>query len=90
MTEDVTAPSSNEYVELFEFAAISRIFRSEILEQICYCTFSATICQTFQVSCYSYKDVNNWWIVKRPDREDLAVQDSPLDPIRHGEVIQVW
>ena len=26
-----------------------------------------------QVSCYSYKDVNNWWIVKRPDREDLAV-----------------
>ena len=48
------------------------------------------ICETFQVSCYSYKDVNNWWIVKRPDREDLAVQDSPLDPIRHGEVIQVW
>merc|ERR1719471_2026070 len=42
-----------------------------------------------QVSCYSYKDVNNWWIVKRPDREDLAVQDSPLDPIRHGEVIQL-
>ena len=19
-----------------------------------------------QVSCYSYKDINNWWIVKRP------------------------
>ena len=34
MTEDVTAPSSNEYVELFEFAAISRIFRSEIVKQI--------------------------------------------------------
>ena len=41
-----------------------------------------------QVSCYSYKDVNNWWIVKRPEREDLAVHE-PLDPIRHGEVIQL-
>ena len=27
-----------------------------------------------QVSCYTYKDVNNWWIIKRPNREDLAVQ----------------
>ena len=27
-----------------------------------------------QVSCYTHKDVNNWWIIKRPNREDLAVQ----------------
>ena len=41
-----------------------------------------------QVSCYGYKDVNNWWIVKRPDREDLAVVE-PIDVIKHGEVIQL-
>merc|ERR1712223_2131161 len=41
-----------------------------------------------QVSCYGYKDVNNWWIVKRPDREDLAVHE-PLDVIRHGDVVQL-
>ncbi len=41
-----------------------------------------------QVSCYSYKDVNNWWIVKRPEREDLSVQE-PLDVIRNGDTIQL-
>ena len=41
-----------------------------------------------QVTCYGHKDVNNWWLVKRPDREDLAVHE-PLDVIRHGEVIQL-
>merc|ERR1712241_1508006 len=41
-----------------------------------------------QVSCYGYKDVNNWWIVKRPDREDLAVHE-PIDVIKDGDVIQL-
>merc|ERR1711962_1591489 len=41
-----------------------------------------------QVSCYSYKDINNWWIIKRPHREDLAVQE-PIDRIKHGDVIQL-
>lgn len=41
-----------------------------------------------QVSCYTFKDVNNWWIIKRPDREDLAVQE-PVDSIKHGDVIQL-
>ncbi|CAM1321564.1 POMT1 (predicted) [Pycnogonum litorale] len=41
-----------------------------------------------QVSCYSFKDVNNWWIVKRPDRNDLVVSE-PLDPIKHGDVVQL-
>jgi len=41
-----------------------------------------------QVSCYTYKDVNNWWIVKRPNREDLAVQE-PIDRIKHGDIIQI-
>lgn len=41
-----------------------------------------------QVTCYSFKDVNNWWIVKRPDRDDLVVGDQP-DAIRHGDIIQL-
>jgi dolichyl-phosphate-mannose-protein mannosyltransferase len=41
-----------------------------------------------QVSCYTYKDVNNWWIIKRPDREDLVVQE-PIDSIKHGDVVQL-
>ena len=41
-----------------------------------------------QVSCYSYKDVNNWWIIKRPDKEDLAVQE-PIDVIKDGETVQL-
>uniref|UniRef100_A0A0K2V1T9 Protein O-mannosyltransferase 1 n=1 Tax=Lepeophtheirus salmonis TaxID=72036 RepID=A0A0K2V1T9_LEPSM len=41
-----------------------------------------------QVSCYGYKDVNNWWIVKRPDRDDLAVHE-PLDVVKDGDVIQL-
>ncbi|KAM7357423.1 protein O-mannosyltransferase rt [Cochliomyia hominivorax] len=41
-----------------------------------------------QVTCYSFKDVNNWWIVKRPERDDLVVGDEP-DAIRHGDVIQL-
>ncbi|XP_022651838.1 protein O-mannosyltransferase 1-like isoform X2 [Varroa destructor] len=40
-----------------------------------------------QVTCYSYKDVNNWWIVKRPDIADLVVAE-PIDRIRHGDIIQ--
>ncbi|XP_051158347.1 protein O-mannosyltransferase 1 [Leptopilina boulardi] len=41
-----------------------------------------------QVTCYSFKDVNNWWIVKRPEINDLVVT-KPSEPIRHGEVIQL-
>jgi dolichyl-phosphate-mannose-protein mannosyltransferase len=41
-----------------------------------------------QVTCYSFKDVNNWWIVKRPDKNDLAVE-YPIDPIKHGDIIQL-
>ena len=37
---------------------------------------------------YAAQDVNNWWIVKRPDREDLAVHE-PLDVIRNGDVVQL-
>ncbi|KAG8228395.1 hypothetical protein J437_LFUL003867 [Ladona fulva] len=49
-----------------------------------------------QVTCYSFKDVNNWWIVKRPEKSDLVVstaassQDSlRVDGIRHGDVVQL-
>ncbi|XP_032664728.1 protein O-mannosyltransferase 1 [Odontomachus brunneus] len=41
-----------------------------------------------QVTCYSFKDVNNWWIVKKPDRNDLVVT-KPSEPIRHGDMIQL-
>ncbi|XP_013133962.1 PREDICTED: dolichyl-phosphate-mannose--protein mannosyltransferase 4 isoform X2 [Papilio polytes] len=41
-----------------------------------------------QVTCYSFKDVNNWWIVKRPEQASLAVS-SPPDAIRHGDVVQL-
>ncbi|KAJ8920575.1 hypothetical protein NQ315_004714 [Exocentrus adspersus] len=41
-----------------------------------------------QVTCYSFKDVNNWWIVKRPDKSDLVVE-QPVDAIKHGDIIQL-
>ncbi|XP_046468533.1 protein O-mannosyltransferase rt isoform X1 [Neodiprion pinetum] len=41
-----------------------------------------------QVTCYSFKDVNNWWIVKRPGTDGLVVT-KPIDPIKHGDVIQL-
>ncbi|RZC38372.1 protein O-mannosyltransferase 1 [Asbolus verrucosus] len=40
------------------------------------------------VTCYSFKDVNNWWIVKRPNKNDLVVE-QPIDVIHHGDVIQL-
>lgn len=41
-----------------------------------------------QVTCYSFKDVNNWWIVKRSNVDDLTVTE-PRDKIKHGDVIQL-
>ncbi|KAJ8982025.1 hypothetical protein NQ317_007735 [Molorchus minor] len=41
-----------------------------------------------QVTCYSFKDVNNWWIVKRPDKNDLVVE-QPVDAIKHGDIVQL-
>lgn len=41
-----------------------------------------------QVTCYSFKDVNNWWIVKRPTKNDLVVE-QPIDAIKHGDIIQL-
>lgn len=32
--------------------------------------------------------MNNWWIVKRPNQDILAVT-HPVDVIRHGDVIQL-
>uniref|UniRef100_T1JMV6 Protein O-mannosyltransferase 1 n=1 Tax=Strigamia maritima TaxID=126957 RepID=T1JMV6_STRMM len=41
-----------------------------------------------QVTCYSFKDVHNWWIVKRLSKNDLVVSE-PLDKIKHGDIIQL-
>lgn len=32
--------------------------------------------------------MNNWWIVKRPDRDTLVVND-PIDVIKHGDTVQL-
>ncbi|XP_012576779.1 PREDICTED: protein O-mannosyl-transferase 1 isoform X2 [Condylura cristata] len=41
-----------------------------------------------QVTCYPFKDVNNWWMVKDPGRHQLVVS-SPPRPVRHGDIVQL-
>ncbi|XP_027001461.2 protein O-mannosyl-transferase 1 [Tachysurus fulvidraco] len=41
-----------------------------------------------QVTCYPFKDVNNWWIIKDPRKQSLVVS-SPPRPVRHGDIIQL-
>ena len=41
-----------------------------------------------QVTCYVFKDINNWWIIKRPDRKDLMVDDPPV-AVKHGDIVQL-
>ncbi|XP_029915353.1 protein O-mannosyl-transferase 1 isoform X2 [Myripristis murdjan] len=41
-----------------------------------------------QVTCYPFKDVNNWWIIKDPGRQELVVS-TPPHPVRHGDIIQL-
>ncbi|RWS24389.1 protein O-mannosyl-transferase 1-like protein, partial [Leptotrombidium deliense] len=41
-----------------------------------------------QVTCYSFKDVNNWWIVKKPQKSDL-VASEPVERIKHGDIVQL-
>lgn len=42
-----------------------------------------------QVTCYGFKDINNWWIVKDPDMESLPSDSEALRPLQHGDVIQL-
>ncbi|VVC38729.1 Hypothetical protein CINCED_3A015703 [Cinara cedri] len=43
-----------------------------------------------QVTCYTFKDVNNWWIIKRPEINTLAVENTKdPDSIKHGDIIQL-
>ncbi|XP_076436443.1 protein O-mannosyl-transferase 1-like [Babylonia areolata] len=41
-----------------------------------------------QVTCYVFKDVNNWWIVKHPHRNSLVVDEPPV-PVQHGDIVQL-
>ncbi|CAG2119979.1 unnamed protein product, partial [Medioppia subpectinata] len=41
-----------------------------------------------QVTCYSFKDVNNWWIVKKPEINDLVISE-PIDRIKDGDYVQL-
>ena len=42
-----------------------------------------------QASCYTYKDINNWRIIKRPNNEDLAVEEL-YDSIKHEDIIHLF
>ncbi|XP_043914336.1 protein O-mannosyl-transferase 1 isoform X2 [Protopterus annectens] len=41
-----------------------------------------------QVTCYPFKDINNWWIVKDPGKQQLVVSNPP-HPVRHGSIVQL-
>ncbi|XP_070581898.1 protein O-mannosyl-transferase 1-like isoform X2 [Ptychodera flava] len=41
-----------------------------------------------QVTCYPFKDINNWWIVKNPTRPSLVV-DNPPRAVKDGDIIQL-
>jgi len=41
-----------------------------------------------QVTCYAFKDINNWFIVKHPDSDSLKV-DFPPRPVKNGDVIHL-
>ncbi|RUS87081.1 hypothetical protein EGW08_005157 [Elysia chlorotica] len=41
-----------------------------------------------QVTCYVFKDINNWWIVKHPSRQSLMVDDPPT-VVKHGDIVQL-
>ncbi|XP_042193224.1 protein O-mannosyl-transferase 1 isoform X1 [Callorhinchus milii] len=41
-----------------------------------------------QVTCYPFKDVNNWWIIKDPAKQELVVSNPPR-PVRHGDIVQL-
>ncbi|CAH3042872.1 unnamed protein product [Porites lobata] len=41
-----------------------------------------------QVTCYGFKDVNNWWIIKDPKTESLAIEYPPK-PVHNGDIIQI-
>jgi len=41
-----------------------------------------------QVTCYGFKDVNNWWIVKHRDSNSLTV-DFPPKYVKNGDIIHL-
>lgn len=41
-----------------------------------------------QVTCYPFKDVNNWWIIKDPGKQELVVSNPPRS-VRHGDIVQL-
>ncbi|XP_036368032.1 protein O-mannosyl-transferase 1-like [Octopus sinensis] len=41
-----------------------------------------------QVTCYIFKDLYNWWIIKHPNSNTLMVNDPP-QPVKHGDLIQL-
>ncbi|KAL4219637.1 Protein O-mannosyl-transferase 1 [Mactra antiquata] len=41
-----------------------------------------------QVTCYTFKDINNWWIIKDPNGPSMNVDDPP-EPVKNGDIIQI-
>ena len=40
-----------------------------------------------QVTTYSHKDENNYWVVKKFDRN--PEEDDPKEPLKHGDIIRL-
>ncbi|OQV19803.1 Protein O-mannosyltransferase 1 [Hypsibius exemplaris] len=40
------------------------------------------------VTCYGWKDINNWWIVKYADRPTLNVEQPPVY-VKDGDIVQL-
>ncbi|XP_022104921.1 protein O-mannosyl-transferase 1-like isoform X1 [Acanthaster planci] len=41
-----------------------------------------------QVTCYGFKDMNNWWIIKNPGSSFIGVSDPPKQ-IKNGDIVQL-
>lgn len=41
-----------------------------------------------QVTCYEFKDINNWWIVKKPNSSSLFA-DKKLEILKSGDSFQL-
>ncbi|KAK3605873.1 hypothetical protein CHS0354_017778 [Potamilus streckersoni] len=41
-----------------------------------------------QVTCYIFKDINNWWIIKHPEKDSMVADDPPV-AVKHGDIVQL-
>lgn len=41
-----------------------------------------------QVTCYTYKDINNWWVVVDPNWESIEVENPPRK-VKNGDIVKL-